>query len=163
MATKLANITLAGGLTLRTKSMILYSENQLQEAADLLRQAENKLGASAGGIGFMGSPSFVLGAVTTAALFSKWQKNRLSKEAVELFEDANDKYHQALKVNNEYELNQVENIELPDPSSWQVTIFEDLKRKTFIPRPDGKIQFRTIEDKFIWIMWNHVVTYDYIS
>lgn len=100
-------------------------------------------------MGFMGSPSFVLGAFASSVLFARWQQSRLGKEAARLVEDANIKYQLALEAGREFDKALVENTEWPDPMRWQAQIFEDVKRKTFIPRPDGEILFRTSDNGLI--------------
>lgn len=158
-----AKIILAGGIEIHAKSMMMYEEAQLQDAANLWQEAERKLGASGGGIGFMGSPSFVLGAFATASLFSKWQRTRLSRDAAELVEAANEKYRKALDTGREFDWRNIEGTDWSDTARWQAIAFENLKRKIFVPKPDGEIRIRTSEDRWIWVMWRHVAAYEPID
>jgi hypothetical protein len=162
MTLKTANILLSGGVTIRARSLILYDEALLQEAATLGQEAERKLG-STGSVGFMGSPSFLLGAYASAALFSRWQANQLSREASELLEAANEKFQAALTGGREFDWSEIENSDSPDPARWHAAVFQDLKRKSFVPKPGGELLVRTEDDRWIWVMWRHVIAYEPLS
>lgn len=161
--TSSAKIILAGGFEIHATSMMMYEEAQLQEAATLWQEAERKLGAPGSGIGFMGSPDFVLGAFATASIFAKWQRAKLGRDAAELIEAANQKYRRALDTGREFDWAAIEGADWSDPTRWQAMAFEDLKRKIFVTKPDGEFRIRTTEGGWIWVMWRQVAAYEPMS
>lgn len=159
-----AKISLAGGMTIHAKSLTLYDENGILKAASLWQDADKKLGATSGvGVGFMGSPSFVLGALVAASAFTRWHNDRVGRESSELREAAKDIYRKTLDAGREFDWGDLENGEWPDPSRWQAMAFENLRRNIFVPKPEGELQIRTVDSRLIWLMWGQVSTYEIIE
>lgn len=160
MANGSGKITLAGGIEFHAISMIMYEEALLQEASGLWQEAERKLGVTGGTLGFMGAPSFVLGAFAASSIFSRWQRAKLGRDVADLVEAAGKKYRAALNGGREFAWNEIEGTDWADISCWQAAIHEDLKRKVFVPKPDGDVRIRTFANKWIWVMWKQLAVYE---
>lgn len=157
-----AKISIASGQTINASAMTLYEEQKFSEAAAKWQEADKKLRSVGGTIGFFGSPIFVAGALTASAIFTKWQQGRLEKEAAELIDEAQRLYKIALDTGKEFEWGQVSDAGWPDPSRWSAEIFENLKRKVFVPKPEGQLLIRTVEGTLIWVLWSMVATYELV-
>jgi hypothetical protein len=61
---------LSSGQTLRIKSVMLFSQENVAEIAALRIGAAERLGGTPSGIGFLGSPEWVIGAWAVTSLIS---------------------------------------------------------------------------------------------
>lgn len=159
MSKKSVRLTISAGHPLDTQGVILYEEGLIREAVELWNQAESKMAPAGPQFGFFGSPAFVIGAASTASLFESWRTRRLGREAAALSDAAAEKYEEALATARHFPWSEVEGVTWPEPARWQAFVYEDLRRKRFIPKLGTEICFESLEGDRVWVVWTHVARY----
>ena len=121
-------IMLSSGMQLDISHVELFDELIVTEIATLNAQAAAKLGRTSSGIGFVGSPEWVIGGTIVASVLAKAASNQAAKEATEMLLQAQ---AQAAELRSIGRFFPVESMNCSDPSnpqSWFAVAEEPIAR-----------------------------------
>jgi hypothetical protein len=111
-------LLLSSGQTLRVRAVELYPAEQLAKIAGLRAQATQKMGGVSTGLGFIGSPGWVIGASAVLGVLEAALSESSKKQALPLLRQAE---QLAAALHSQGQLCQIEiirHIERPNPGSW---------------------------------------------
>jgi hypothetical protein len=118
-----AVVLLSSGQTLRMRSVMLFEQESVNEISALRAGAVQKLGGgSSSGIGFLGSPEWVLGAWAVTSLISGALAATERKDALEMLNTAATKSLELANGGSYFPLDQVRNYHLPYPALWSAEV-----------------------------------------
>jgi hypothetical protein len=131
-------IVLASGQTLKIQRVRLYEADKVKEVALLKASAAKHLGGVSTGIGFWGSPAWVLGGAAALGIVEGILSNASTKQGMELLKTVQTRLlamaHGALY----FDSTKLINTNLPHPHSWSAigtaTQFVDLSQLNWISR-----------------------------
>ena len=113
-----AVILLASGQTLRMRSVMLFEQNRLNEINLLRAEAAQKMGGISSGIGFIGSPEWVLGASAVTSLISGALSASARKQGIEMLNTASAKSLDLVNSGTYFSVADLANHHLPYPGLW---------------------------------------------
>jgi len=179
---------LASGQTLKLLSVVLYEQEAVNEIASLKAQAAKNFGGVSTGIGFWGSPGWVLGGAAVLGLLEGALSNSAKKQGIELLRVAEEKYQLLVQNSVSFDALELLNAQYPHPQSWfalretivdvskmnwrerDALLARFQKTKKDIANDKLKVQSRYIHngDEFVnfetnvgklSVRWSHVVAY----
>ena len=113
-----AVILLASGQTLRMRAVVLFAQERLSEIAVLRAEAAQKMGGISSGIGFIGSPEWVLGASAVTSLISGALSASARKQGIEMLNLAAAKSLDLVNAGTYFPIAKLANHHLPYPALW---------------------------------------------
>jgi hypothetical protein len=113
-----AVILLASGQTLRMRGVMLFEQQSLNEITLLRAEATQKMGGVSSGIGFIGSPEWVLGASAVTSLISGALSASARKQGIEMLNAASAKSLALLNNGIYFPVAELDNHHLPYPALW---------------------------------------------
>jgi hypothetical protein len=113
-----AVILLASGQTLRMRAVLLFEQQRLNEIALLRAEAAQKMGGVSSGIGFIGSPEWVLGASAVTSLIAGALSASARKQGIEMLNSASAKSLDLLNNGIYFPISELANHHLPYPALW---------------------------------------------
>jgi hypothetical protein len=113
-----AVVLLASGQSLRMKSVMLFKQESVNEISALRAGAAQKLGGISSGIGFLGSPEWVIGAWAVTSLISGALAAAERKDGLEMLNTAATKSLELANSGSYFPLDQLSNYHLPYPALW---------------------------------------------
>lgn len=117
-----AVVLLSSGQTVRMRAVLLYDADELSDISNLRRQATQKLGGVSSGIGFLGSPSWVIGASVATSIIESALSSGVQKQGLQLLQAA-DARSKALVDKGRYcDIARIDNAHLPHPASWSCEV-----------------------------------------
>jgi hypothetical protein len=120
-------ILLSSGETLKLRSVLLYNEQRLRDIENLRARAMAKAGPANSGIGFIGSPGWVLGASAVMSLFEAAATRRLQQEALTLLREAERRSQALVDTARQCDFAALGNAHLPHPELWRAVTTEDFQ------------------------------------
>jgi hypothetical protein len=111
-------VLLASGQTLRMRSVMLFEQQRLNEITLLRAEATQKMGGVSSGIGFIGSPEWVLGASAVTSLISGALSASARKQGLEMLNIASAKSLELLNSGVYFPITELINNHLPYPALW---------------------------------------------
>jgi hypothetical protein len=118
-----AVVLLSSGQTLRMRSVMLFEQERVNEISALRAGAVQKLGGgSSSGIGFLGSPEWVLGAWAVTSLISGALAATDRNDALEMLNTAATKSLELANGGSYFPLDQLRNYHLPYPALWSAEV-----------------------------------------
>ncbi|MDF2115513.1 hypothetical protein PY365_08030 [Roseiarcaceae bacterium H3SJ34-1] len=111
-------ITLVSGQTLLMQKARLYPIDRVQELGALYAKATNLTGGVSTGIGFLGSPSWVIGGALAMSLLEGVLSASARKQAVDVLAEAEAKRTSLLAAARAFSPSQISGVHVPDPARW---------------------------------------------
>jgi hypothetical protein len=108
-------VMLASGQSLKLRRVMLYNEEDVTEIATLRAQAMKSLGGVSTGIGFIGSPEWVLGGAAALGILEGLLSGAVKKQGVEALQKAKQKTEELAKAGVLFEASEL--LECPHPST----------------------------------------------
>jgi hypothetical protein len=165
-------IVLVSGERLLMRAVLLYEAAKVAEVAALKAQAAKKLQGFHTGIGFWGSPGWVLGGAATLGLVEGLLSSSAKKNGLSLLKTAAMKFQRLPETAVVFPPDQVQGLTSPHPENWSAVRkikFEHDNRawlaKTFGPTEQWYVHngedFVNIKTDagMICIRWSHVASY----
>ena len=113
-----ALILLASGQTISMRSVLLYDERLVNQVAELRTQAIQKMGGVSTGVGFIGSPGWVLGASAMMGLLEGAMTRSSQKQGAEMLAEAHAKSQSLVNSGQYCSVSLINNSHLPYPALW---------------------------------------------
>jgi hypothetical protein len=152
-------LTTASTEKYEVSQIALYPDTAVDQIAALISKARAKLGGISTGIGFWGSPGWVLGGVAVLGLLEGMASKAAATEGINLLTEANLQIVRLKKSQEFFSPEEIENINIPDPDFWaakRITSTEHdlsnlvpLERRQFLS--DNGLLTRDIRDNKIFI------------
>ena len=111
-------ISLVSGQTLRLRKVLLFEEEKVKEISLLRAQAAKHLGGVSTGIGFWGSPEWVLGGAVALGLLESLLSSEAKKQGAQLLQTAEAKFHELTRTALFFDAAQLGNVHAPHPQAW---------------------------------------------
>ena len=171
----LLRLTMASGAGIAVSHIRLYPQSELEQILTLRAKAEEELGGFSSGLGFLGSPGWVIGGAAALGAIESIVSSGKRKKGLVLLRDASMKY-QALKNRGTFfAVSEIDGINLASPSAWTITaegsfqldlsimgLLEKgeaisrygIKRTDIdsgIAKVNGSVRYVQLEEDFIWI------------
>lgn len=121
------SLMLSNGQTLAVQAVQLFDAAKVQEINFLRAAVAAKLGPTSTGLGFIGSPTWVIGASIGLGLLEAMKMKSNQGEAVKLLQELDAK-SQALYVNSVYcDASKMHSNHVPSPDAWSFEETKDLR------------------------------------
>jgi hypothetical protein len=111
-------LLLSSGQTLKVHGIELYPAEELAKIAAVRAEAAQKLGGVSTGLGFIGSPGWVIGASAALGLFEASLSDISKKSAIRLLAQAEELSAAARSLGHLCQIESIKQIERPNPGSW---------------------------------------------
>ena len=108
-----------GGNTIEVSEIFLYPYDDVARWRSLMDEARQKMGGAGTGIGFLGSPEWVLGGVILLGALEKIASNKNDKDGFNLLEQAATAYEKIISNPWKINIKEIDNIDRPNPSMWK--------------------------------------------
>jgi len=120
------------GETIVIDSLLLYPAEALQTAQSMLMNGKAKMRGFSTGIGFLGSPGWVLGGAMLTGFLENMASNRKASEGLQIIEQAEALLEQLRHQGRWIPIRCVVNIDFPAPNLWSFEADEIIQsRETF--------------------------------
>ncbi len=138
-------LSLPSGKRLVVSRVMLFPEPELQQVFALKAKAHEKLAGFSTGLGFWGSPGWVIGGATLLGLAESFISNSKMKEGIEFLKQAVVKQEQLNTRGRYFAISEIAGIHRPNPATWkanQVADFQvDLNPLGFIEKGQAVQQY----------------------
>jgi hypothetical protein len=114
------------GQKIQVTGVELYPANQVTEWRNLLALAQQQFGGGSSGLGFWGSPAWVIGASTVQGFLERAASGAKAKVGVATLERANNLLDRIRKSARIFSIREIDNVEIPNPFAWMAS--DDLMR-----------------------------------
>ncbi|HEX3881255.1 MAG TPA: hypothetical protein VHW66_01220 [Stellaceae bacterium] len=121
-------INLASGQTLSAAGIRLCDEQLVREVTDLKASAIKNMGGVNAGIGFWGSPAWVLGGVAVLGALEGLMSKSGRDAANWQFREAARKFDDLAKSAKYFPVAMIQNVKIPHPDTWKAAINEENAR-----------------------------------
>lgn len=115
-------ILLASGQIVKLRQVLLYEEDRVNEIALLKAQAAKSLGGVSSGIGFWGSPGWVLGGAAALGLVEGLLSSSAKKQGLETLQTAVAKAQELANKALYFDAAQLGNAHRPYPHMWFASV-----------------------------------------
>ncbi len=112
---------LASGRELTVTRVLLFPEPELQQVLLLKAKAQEELGGFSTGLGFWGSPGWVVGGAAALGFVESLISNSKMKKGLELLKEAAIKQEQLRAKGSFFDISAIEGISRPNPAAWRAT------------------------------------------
>jgi hypothetical protein len=161
-------IVLVSGERLLMRAVLLYEAEKVAEIAALKAQAAEKLQGFSTGIGFWGSPGWVLGGAAALGLVEGFLSGSKQRQGLQLLRLAAAKFEELAKTAVFVPADQVWNLQSPHPQSWSAAL--KLQGGTWVAKTFGKSEQQYVHNGedfvniktdagVVCIRWSHVASY----
>jgi hypothetical protein len=114
-------LEMSSGKQLIAHSVRLYPEMEFQAVLLLRAKAQEEMGGFSTGLGFWGSPGWVIGGAAALGFVESLISNSKVKKGLELLKTAAEK-HENLKTKGAFfPISSIDGIDRPNPSNWRAT------------------------------------------
>ncbi len=122
----LIKLGLNDGSEISISKIMLFPEDVLFQANSLKAQAIKKLGGVHSGVGVLGSPAWAIGGGLVIGALESMASNTLQKEGVILLQKAESIMWGMKDLGKLIEINEIQNIHIPNPQSWSKLFIKKL-------------------------------------
>jgi hypothetical protein len=159
-------IGLSSGREMLVNKVRLFPKEKLAKAMSLRAQGIQRLGGVSTGLGFLGSPGWVIGGTLVVGAIESWLSDKSQKEGVEMLAQAEALALEARNSGAMIDVGNVMNIGRPVLRDWLANVVEEEKDKWgFVSRTEGTyvlddepfIEVMT-EDGGEFVRWSDVST-----
>ncbi len=120
-------IGLSSGRQIEISKLMLYPEPELNKLMALRAKAQEELGGFSTGIGFLGSPGWVVGSATALGVLESLVSDSKAKKGVLLLKEAT-AFHENLQHQGLFfDISTISGIDSPHPANWYGHGFHTLK------------------------------------
>jgi hypothetical protein len=169
-------LVLLSGQILKVRGIELYPAEELAKIAAMRAEAMQKLGGVSTGVGFIGSPGWVIGASAALGFLESALSDSIKKAALRQLAQAEELSATARSLGQLFQIKSIKQIERPNPGSWtahtveskrvlhKVTLFGKENYRdidittTFVHNGDDFLGVET-ENSFVNVRWSSVVGY----
>jgi hypothetical protein len=149
-------ITLVSGERLVVREVLLYDENKVAEINSLKAQAGNELQGFTTGLGFWGSPGWVIGGALALGAVESMISNSKQKTGLRLLRLAAEKFNQLPNNSVFVSVDRIRSLETPNPQSWSA--MTSIGGARFIHNGEDFVTVRTADGE-IAFRWSQVASY----
>jgi hypothetical protein len=149
-------ITLVSGERLVVREVLLYEENKVAEINSLKAQAGNELQGFTTGLGFWGSPGWVIGGALALGAVESMISNSKQKTGLRLLRLAAEKFNQLPNNSAFVSVDRIRSLETPNPQSWSA--MTSIGSARFIHNGEDFVTVRTADGE-IAFRWSQVASY----
>jgi len=149
-------ITLVSGERLVVEEVLLYDVNKVAEINSLKARAGNELQGFTTGLGFWGSPGWVIGGALALGAVEGMISNAKQKTGLRLLKLAAEKFNQLPNNSVFVSVNRICSLQTPNPQSWSA--ITSIGSARFIHNGEDFVTVRT-PDGEITFRWSHVASY----
>jgi hypothetical protein len=149
-------ITLVSGERLVVEEALLYDVNKVAEFNSLKAYASNELQGFTTGLGFWGSPGWVIGGALALGAVEGMISNAKQKNGLRLLKLAAEKFNQLPNNSVFVSINRICNLQTPNPQSWSA--MTSIGSARFIHNGEDFVTVRTA-DGGITFRWSQVASY----
>lgn len=166
---------LTSGKQLAVSRVLLFPEPEIQQVLLLRARAQEELGGFSTGLGFWGSPGWVIGGATALGFVESLISNSKMKKGLVLLKEAAQKFERLKTKGSFFDIGVIEGLSRPNPASWRATTVAEFqidlnsmglieKGQTIqrygisgkqiangIATVSGSIGFVHNEDEFVWV------------
>jgi hypothetical protein len=115
------SVTLVSGETLNVCKVMLFNLEIVDQIAALRMQGQKNLGGVSTGIGFWGSPTWVIEGTLVLGAIESMLSESAAKTGMKQLSQAQDLYLNQMAEGKFFDVKDVVNFELPQPSLWYAT------------------------------------------
>ena len=116
---KKMTIVLSSGRQIEISKVRLYPEPELQKLFSLRAKAQEELGGFSTGIGFLGSPSWVLWSAAALGTLETIISGSKAKKGVLLLKEASASHENLQKKGVLFDISAINGIDSPNPANWR--------------------------------------------
>lgn len=103
---------------IETSAIRLYPDPDLEEIASLRAKAQEELSGFTTGLGFLGSPGWVIGSAAVLGVMESIVSDSKAKQGLLLLKEAAEKYKALQQKGVLLDVSKIEGIDNPDPTNW---------------------------------------------
>ena len=126
----MVTIVLSSGRQIVTNAIRLYPDPDLEEITSLRARAQEELSGFTTGLGFLGSPGWVIGSAAVLGVMESIVSDSKAKQGLLLLKEAAEKYKALQQKGVLFNVSKIEGIDNPDPATWHAngtyTVYFDL-------------------------------------
>jgi len=111
-------IVVSSGRQIETSAIRLYLDSDLEEIASLRAKAQEELSGFTTGLGFWGSPGWVIGSAAALGVMESLVSDSKAKQGFLLLKEAVNKYKVLQQKGVLFDVSIIDGIDNPDPSTW---------------------------------------------
>ena len=148
-------ITLVSGERLVVREVLLYDVNKVAEINSLKAQAGNELQGFTTGLGFWGSPGWVIGGALALGAVESMISNAKQKTGLQLLRLAAEKFNQLPNNSVFVSVDRIRSLQTPNPQNWSAMTSIGAR---FIHNGEDFVTVRTADGE-IAFRWSQVTSY----
>lgn len=114
-------LEMSSGKQLIVSRVMLYPELQVQEVRLLRAKAQEEMGGFSTGLGFWGSPGWVIGGAAALGAVESLISNSKMKKGLELLKEAAEKYEKLKATGVLFGVSLINGIDSPNPAKWRAS------------------------------------------
>jgi hypothetical protein len=149
-------ITLVSGERLMVREIQLYEEQKVAEISSLKAQAANHLQGFSTGLGFWGSPGWVIGGSLALGFVEGLISNSQHRRGLQTLRLAAQKFEALPNSSAFVSMERVQNLQDPNPQSWFAT--KKNGRERFIHNGEDFLNVKT-PNGVVCLRWSQVASY----
>ena len=115
-------IVLSSGRQIETNAIRLYPDSDLEKIASLRAEAQEELGGFTTGLGFWGSPGWVIGGAAALGVMESIVSDSKAKQGFLLLQVAAEKYKELQQKGVLLDVSKIKGIDDPDPTNWHANV-----------------------------------------
>ena len=149
-------ITLVSGERLVVREVLLFDVNKVAEINSLKAQAGNELQGFTTGLGFWGSPGWVIGGALALGAVESMISNAKQKTGLRLLKLAAEKFDQLPDNSVFVSVDRIRSLQAPNPQNWSA--MTSIGNVRFIHNGEDFVTVRTANGE-ITFRWSQVTSY----
>jgi hypothetical protein len=114
-------LTLYCGRRVRVAEIMMFNAERLGQLVVMRQRANEKMGGVSTGLGFWGSPGWVIGGVIALGALEHWLSGKAAKEGLQILEQAQQLYYSIKSDGQYFSIIEVNNSHMPNPELWTVS------------------------------------------
>ena len=150
----LVGLVMRSGTQLVVTEFSLYPKDIILHAQEVAAKAKAKAGGFSTGLGFWGSPTWVIGGSLALGALEAAVSGTMATGAVDLLKEFERLHTQARKLRKSIPVSKITNVELITPFSWTAYSQTDL-----IHNGEPYVIVKTDQGKEITVVWENVEQY----
>jgi hypothetical protein len=114
-------LSLSSGRQCVVSRVMLFPELEFQQVLLLKAKAQEELGGFSTGLGFWGSPGWVIGGAAALGFVESLISNSKMKKGLEILKDAAVKHEQLKAKGTFFGVSEIDGVARPNPATWKAT------------------------------------------
>lgn len=155
-------VKLSSGAELVVTKVGLYPQSALQHLADLKRQATESLGGVSSGIGFIGSPGYVLSGALALGVFEGILSRSATKRGLKYLAEYQECRLSISRNPVFFPVKNVANFSMPIPGSWSAVSSAGKRgmQEVYVHNGEEFVAMKGANDRPYYIRWTDVSIYE---